>query len=399
MANFVGMTNKELARKLSEARNKRPQGHKLYCPAYRIVMAMALDTGRISLAMATREMAQELRKSNGRQLRRRARKHYRHQFRTLQALRRLIWATDYSVEYNFRLNNASIPHWILERPEFQAGESPDVTWAELYIKDAGPDALFSLFWTAAAELENQLHNNEDAGVIDYKEHKIPDYFGRDIYATQAVKSHIRMAHISAHPHWSGDAGSWESIHGDVEEDGTFEPLSSYHSNGDDIGDIIDAGEATEGLQEWNKLAEEFGLNFLMDIEFNGKKMTIVDQAHRQQFEKRLDLLNRIAAGAEGPEGLAALEKVMKKLDLTTANLQATVESIAANFAGKWRTGSGKNLGQLAADELAGIYQEELERARQGLELTIMGKKWLEPGQKGTLSKIRNRALREQAEKK
>lgn len=398
MANFVGLTQAELARKLSEARNNRPAGHKLYVPAYRVVMAQALD-GRLSLSNATRQMSQELRKSNGRQLRRKARKFYRHQLRTQRALLRLIWATDFSVEYNFRLKNASIPHWILERPEFQAGESPDATWAELYLKDAGPDALFSLFWTAAAELENQLHNNEDAGAIDYKIHKIPDYFGREIYPTQAIKSHIRMAHISAHPHWSGDAGSWEAIHGDMDEGNNFEPLSSYHSNGDDLGDLIDAGEVTEGLQEWNKLAAEFGLDFIVDIEVSGRKMTIIDQAHRQQFERRLDLLHRIAAGAEGPEGLSALEKVMKRLDLTTANLQSTVESIAANFAGKWRTGSGKNLGQIAADELSGIYQEELERARQGLELTIMGDKWLEPGQKAGLSKIRNRTLRERAGKK
>ena len=331
----------------------------------------------------------------GRRLRHAAKVLYKHQRRACHLALQLCWDTDFRLEFQQRVEGATFLDWVRDMDEYEPGRMTFLEWIQKYREENGPEGLGSAIYEKAAIIESRLHDADDAWRLSWKEHYTPNYFGKETYPTQAVLSEFEYAWLTAHVH-----GAVVSLYDRVtigeDEDGeVYIDTISDPRNGEDLSCLVIDEERRSEISELLRIArEQWGMELTTRDEWGNE---VIDRAHFDRFAEKKDLADRLLQKAAGAEWTQEILDVLKKQNLSAANICRTWDAVIRNYDGKdTRPGQKKLLGQVHAEEIAALYQEELVRAQDGQELSAKASVWLSAGQKTTLTKIRNKVLRERA---
>lgn len=360
------MTNGELFQVTMERQNKAPGG-------------VILDSSRAVLA----EIMRDYQGLSG-------------QYdQTIKALAvNVLRGMDLSIVMKDVQENGAIPNWIASDADFCCGQSMYHTMLERRVKDGEAADLahdmtvyglkiYSLLPANIAEKFTWAAYNEWR-----KDNKVLiecNLSDTKLTPVRACLEDIKKHHLTHHVAGSGAVYSLDRFQeeaGDAWE-------THVQTNSADVAETYVSKQDSARIQAlYGAILEEYGI-----------KGGLIDEDGNLLENKLAMLLRRIRLEAASSP---LLRETLKTLNLESAGVERVVGRIISRFSGK-RNGDREKLAEVFNErtvaEDAALYQEELERARQGLDLTIRASARLTAGQKTGLSRIRNAARREAAGKK
>lgn len=360
---FGSMTNGELFRATMESQKKAPGG-------------VILDSSRAIMA----EIMRDYQGLSG-------------QYdQTIKALAiNVLRGVDLSITMKDVQENGAIPIWIASDADFCCGQSMYHTMLDRRIKDGEAADLahdmtvyglkiYSLLpaeiaanftWAAYNEWRKESKVLIECNLSESK-----------LTPVRACLEDIKKHHLTHHVAGSGAVYSLDRFQeeaGDAWE-------AHVQTNSADVAEMYVSKQDSAKIQAlYGAILEEYGI-----------KGGLIDEDGNLLENKLAMLLRRIRLEAASSP---LLRETLKTLNLESAGVERVVGRIISRFSGK-RNGDRAKLAQVFNERTeagdAALYQEELERAKQGLDLTIRAAARLTAGQKTGLSRIRNAARRKAA---
>lgn len=363
---FGSMTNGELFRATMESQKKAPGG-------------VILDSSRAVMA----EIMRDYQGLNG-------------QYdQTIKALAiNVLRGVDLSIVMKDVQENGAIPIWIASDADFCCGQSMYHTMLDRRIKDGEAADLAHDFTLYGLKIYSLLPGDiaEKFTWAAYNEWRKDNKILIEcnlsevkLTPVRACLEDIKKHHLTHHVAGSGAVYSLDRIQeeaGDAWE-------THVQTNSADVAEMYVSKQDSARIQAlYGAILEEYGI-----------KGGLLDEDGNLLENKLAMLLRRIRLEAASSP---LLRETLKTLNLESAGVERVVGRIISRFSGK-RNGDRAKLAEVFNERTAAgdtaLYQEELERAKQGLDLTIRAAARLTAGQKTGLSRIRNAARREAAGKK
>ena len=361
---YGSMTNGELFRATMESQKKAPGG-------------VILDSSRAVMA----EIMRDYQGLSGQ---------YDQTIKVLAV--NVLRGVDLSIVMKDVQENGAIPLWIASDADFCCGQSMYHTMIDKRIKD-GEAADLAHDMTVYGLKIYSLLPASIAGKFSWREYNewrkdnkvlIECNLSSEVKLTpvRACLADIKKHHLTHHVAGSGAVYSLDRFQeeaGDAWE-------THVQTNSADVAETYVSKQDSAKIQAlYNSILEEYGI-----------KGGLLDEDGNLLENKLAMLLRRIRLEAASSP---LLRETLKTLNLESAGVERVVGRIISRFSGK-RNGDRAKLAQVFNERTeagdAALYQEELERARQGLDLTIRAAARLTAGQKTGLSRIRNAARRKAA---
>lgn len=311
---------------------------------------------------------------------------------TIKALAiNVLRGVDLSIVMKDVQENGAIPLWIASDADFCCGQSMYHTMLDRRIKDGEAadlahdmtvyglkiysllpaDIVANFTWAAYNEWRKESKVLIECNLSESK-----------LTPVRACLEDIKKHHLTHHVAGSGAVYSLDRFQeeaGDAWE-------AHVQTNSEDVAEMYVSKQDSAKIQAlYNSILEEYGI-----------KGGLLDEDGNLLENKLAMLLRRIRLEAASSP---LLRETLKTLNLESAGVERVVGRIISRFSGK-RNGDRAKLAEIfnertVAEDTA-LYQEELERAKAGLDLTIRAAARLTAGQKTGLSRIRNAARRKAA---
>lgn len=306
----------------------------------------------------------------------------------------VLRGVDLSIVMKDVQENGAIPNWIASDADFCCGQSMYHTMLDRRIKD-GEAADLAHDMTVYGLKIYSLLPADIAGNFSWKaynewrkESKVLiecNLSEVKLTPVRACLEDIKKHHLTHHVAGSGAVYSLDRFQ---EEAGDAWEIH-VQTNSEDVAETYVSKQDSAKIQAlYGAILEEYGI-----------KGGLIDEDGNLLENKLAMLLRRIRLEAASSP---LLRETLKTLNLESAGVERVVGRIISRFSGK-RNGDRSKLAEIfnertVAEDTA-LYNEELERAKQGLDLTIRAAARLTAGQKTGLSRIRNAARRKAAGKK
>lgn len=315
---------------------------------------------------------------------------------TIKALAvNVLRGVDLSIVMKDTQENGAIPNWIAADADFCCGQSMYHTMLDRRVKDGEAADLAHDMTVYGLKIYNLLPADIAANFTwaAYNEWRKESKVLIECNLSDEVKlapvraclEDIKKHHLTHHVAGSGAVYSLDRFQeeaGDAWE-------THVQTNAADVAETYVSKQDSAKIQAlYGAILEEYGI-----------KGGLIDEDGNLLENKLAMLLRRIRLEAASSP---LLRETLKTLNLESAGVERVVGRIISRFSGK-RNGDRAKLAEVFNErtvaEDAALYQEELERAKQGLDLTIRASARLTAGQKTGLSRIRNAARRKAAGKK